>query len=42
MQQGHTLFELYQQMAHDALYYTGTWDHRLPREVQNFADNVHE
>ena len=35
-----TLFELYNQMAHDALYDTGAWDDRLPKEIRMLSDCI--
>jgi hypothetical protein len=35
-----TLFELYQQMAHDILSDSGTWDQRLPEQIERFANDV--
>jgi len=35
-----TLFELYQEMTYSALYDTGTWDDRLPKEARTFADDI--
>ena len=35
-----TLFELYNDMVHDAFYDTGTWDRHLPREANRLADEI--
>ncbi len=35
-----TLFELYRDIAHQALEDVDTWDWRLPPDIQNYADRV--
>jgi hypothetical protein len=35
-----TLFELYQEMTLDVLHDVGTWEWRLPGEVERFADRI--